>query len=137
MHEIMHAIGFLHEQSRPDRDRHVKVLFQNIKNGESTLKIIDCEKPLFCLKIRGEERKKLSKHEIQRASRARERQSREVESISASAEKQAFRARYSPLEYAGYSLSFLRSSSRIFEQKRDCSQSPTIITWEICNHFIW
>ena len=41
MHEIMHAIGFLHEQSRPDRDQHIEVLYQNIKSGESTLTITD------------------------------------------------------------------------------------------------
>jgi hypothetical protein len=30
MHEMMHAIGFVHEHSRPDRDQFVQVLLQNV-----------------------------------------------------------------------------------------------------------
>ena len=33
-HEIMHALGFIHEQNRPDRDGFIKVLDENVEPGE-------------------------------------------------------------------------------------------------------
>ena len=33
MHEMMHALGFWHEQSRPDRNQFVEILWENIEPG--------------------------------------------------------------------------------------------------------
>ncbi|XP_035230201.1 zinc metalloproteinase nas-13-like [Stegodyphus dumicola] len=33
MHELMHTLGFVHEQSRPDRDDFVTVHWENVKEG--------------------------------------------------------------------------------------------------------
>lgn len=34
-HELLHALGFNHEQTRSDRDTHVRILLQNVISGGS------------------------------------------------------------------------------------------------------
>ncbi len=38
IHELMHSLGFWHEQSRPDRDTYVEIVFKNVMEGMDNFK---------------------------------------------------------------------------------------------------
>lgn len=44
MHELNHAAGFFHEQSRSDRDKYVQVNWENVQDGTSIRYITLCFK---------------------------------------------------------------------------------------------
>ncbi|XP_050353324.1 uncharacterized protein LOC126775428 [Nymphalis io] len=48
-HEVMHVLGFSHEHTRPDRDRYITILYENIKPGYKKYFEVRREDPLSSL----------------------------------------------------------------------------------------
>ncbi|RWS30335.1 zinc metalloproteinase nas-4-like protein [Leptotrombidium deliense] len=44
IHELMHTLGFIHEQTRFDRDKHITVHFDNIRDGKHDNYELTCER---------------------------------------------------------------------------------------------
>lgn len=38
IHELFHALGLFHEHTRPDRDYFVKIMYENVKEGQLQLR---------------------------------------------------------------------------------------------------